>query len=160
MRLVSGFWSFVAQEIDWWYSKSSAHVTCGRGTVFVWRRCDMLCKLYFRRTNAVMLSHNGSYSDVTSCAQANAPAAWCWLRPMYCHMSVYCIFSKNKAIVDIRLRRRTGTATWSAVWVCTTVTNLCCPLLSFFEYKPTPLFCRLFLAVMRKHDVVHKTGST
>jgi len=41
--------------------------------------------------------------------------------------------------------------------LCAALTNPCCPLLSQFEY--TLISHRLFLAIMCKYDVIHKTGT-
>jgi len=64
----------------------------------------------------------------------------------------------NKAIVDIRLRPSLVLTPGESVWVNAGLPGLCWPLLSQFEY--TPSSCRLFLAIIRKYDVIHKTGST
>jgi len=64
----------------------------------------------------------------------------------------------NKAIVDIRLRPRSSASPGGSVWVHATMSNSCCPIESLWVH--TPFLCCLFLAIMCKHDVIHKTGST
>ena len=57
-----------------------------------------------------------------------------------------------KVTVDARLRHRSGAA------FSESVSNPCCPMVShFWTYV---LFVTLFTAIMCKHDVKHKIGST
>jgi len=42
-------------------SLNFAHITCRRGSVFLWRRCNTLCTSGF--VYDVMFSHNGSYGQ-------------------------------------------------------------------------------------------------
>ena len=58
------------------FTKFRGYVTCD------WR-CDVLCTSGF--VNDVIFSHSGTYGGMLTSlqcrAKANAPAAWCWLRP-------------------------------------------------------------------------------
>jgi len=67
-----------------------------------------------------------------------------------------CLFlqaGKNQAIVDIRLRPRSGVAPW---WVSLSIRH--CDKSTLLPIES--LLRRLFMAIMYKHDVVHTTGST
>jgi len=63
-------------------------------------------------------------------------------------------FKFNKAIVDVKLSRRIGAASW---WVSLSIhhdVKSVLPPLSYFEY--TPISCCLLLAIMYKNCVVIK----
>ena len=61
------------------------------------------------------------------------------------------ITEPSKAIIDIRLRPLSGAAPGGSVWVYGD-TSMPLPIESLLQ--------RLFLAIVYKHDVIHKTGST
>ena len=61
------------------------------------------------------------------------------------------IRKQNKAIVDIRLRPRSGAAPWwVSLRICHGVISMLLPIESLLR--------RLFLASVCKHHVIHKTG--
>jgi len=66
--------------------------------------------------------------------------------------------SRNNAIEGTRLHPRSVAASWWASLSICCMSNLCYPLLHHFEYAR--LLRRLFLTIMFKQDIIHKSGST
>ena len=71
------------------FNKFSAHVTCGRGSVILWRQCNMLCTSVF--VDNVMFSHIGGQlakikHNIIFCRvrQMAAQGRSCYLRLQAC----------------------------------------------------------------------------
>jgi len=63
---------------------------------------------------------------------------------------------KNKTVVDIRFRPRSGVAPSGSIWVFAAVLDLCYSILSRYCVA----YSWKIVVNMRKRDVIHKTGST
>ena len=70
------------------FTKFSVHYTCGHGSVFLWRQCNMLCRPTFGFADDVMFGHNrrgqSVYSKWLARGQHGFSTALIGLRCMQC----------------------------------------------------------------------------
>ena len=53
------------------FTKFCVQIPCGRGSVLLWRRCDMLCKITSGLIDNVTFGRNGRDAETSSCSDGH-----------------------------------------------------------------------------------------